>query len=200
MNPILLILIIIYLIVTLTKNVFTNQEISQSMNPIVANIIVFIRTNIDNIYLTIFIMLGLIVYFAVIGIDLDDKPTKKFEGEILVEKFENLGENEDDLDKRLAKEKVKDKVIENEYATAHHKVVKTLSSLDRDKKCRDKAEHTCKVDPNCIWCLGPDKGCYGGTGAGITHATDGEKCNHFMYNGEERKHIRDGLGITTKVN
>ena len=104
-------------------------------------------------------MLGLIVYFAVIGIDLDDKPTKIFEGEILVEKFENLGENEDDLDKRLAKEKVKDKVIENEYATAHHKVVKTLSSLDRDKKCRDKAEHTCKVDPNCIWCLGPDKGC-----------------------------------------
>ena len=175
MNPILLILIIIYLIVTLTKNVFTNQEISQSMNPIVANIIVFIRTNIDNIYLTIFIMLGLIVYFAVIGIDLDDKPTKKFEGEILVEKFENLGENEDDLDKRLAKEKVKDKVIENEYATAHHKVVKTLSSLERDKKCRDKTEHTCKVDPNCIWCIGPDKGCYGGTSAGITHVADGEK-------------------------
>ena len=138
MNPILLILIIVYLIITLTKNVFTNAEISESMNPIIGNAIIFIRANIDNIYLTIFIMLGLIIYFAIIGVDLDDKPTKELEGEILVEKFENLGENNDTFDKRLAKEKVKDKVIENEYAMAHHKVVKTLSSIDRDKKCRDK--------------------------------------------------------------
>lgn len=200
MNPILLILIVVYLIIVLTKNVFSNAEITDSMNPIIANAFLFIRNNIDNIYLTIFTMLGLIVYFAVIGLNLDTKPTKKFEGEILVEKFENLGKNDDSFDKQLAKEKVKDKVIENEYATAHHNVVKTLSSLDRDKKCRDKVEHTCKIDPNCIWCIGPDKGCYGGTGAGITHPADGEKCNHFMYNGEERKHIRDGLGITHKVN
>ena len=113
MNPILLILIIVYLIVTLTKNVFTNTEISESVNPIIGNILIFIRTNIDNIYLTMFAMLGLIVYFAVIGVNLDDKSTKELEGEILVEKFENLGENSDDFDKRLAKEKVKDKVIEN---------------------------------------------------------------------------------------
>ena len=200
MNPILLILVVVYLVVVLTKNVFSNAEISNSTTPAIGNVILFIRNNIDNIYLTIFVILGLIVYFAVAGVDLDDKPTKKFEGEILVEKFNNLGKKNNDLDDQLAKEKVKDKVIENEYAKAHHKVVKTLSSIDRDQKCREKVEHTCKVDPSCIWCIGPDKGCYGGTGAGITHANDDEKCNHFVYNGEERKHIRDGLGITHKVN
>ena len=92
------------------------------------------------------------------------------------------------------------KLIEKEYADSHHRVTQTLSSIDRDKKCRDKVEHTCQVDPNCIWCLGPDKGCYGGSSAGITHAVEGEKCNHFMFNGQERKHISDGLGITHKVN
>ena len=200
MNPILVILIVIYLIVVLTKNVIPNTEISESTNPIIGNALLFIRENIDNIYLTIFVMLGLIGYFATIGVKLDDEPTKKFEGQILVEKFDNLGKKNDSFDKKLAEEKVKDKVIENEYAASHHKVVKTLSSVERDKKCREKVEHTCKVDPSCIWCIGPDKGCYGGTGAGITHATNGEKCNHFMYNGQERKHVRDGLGITHKVN
>jgi len=203
MNPIILILIIVYLVVVLTKNVFSNNEIAESTNPIVGNIILFIRNNIDNIYLTIFVMLGLIIYFSMIGVNLDDKPTKKFDGEILMEKFDNLGK-EKNTDKvfnlALGKEKIKDKLIEKEYADSHHRVTQTLSSIDRDKKCRDKVEHTCQVDPNCIWCLGPDKGCYGGSSAGITHAVEGEKCNHFMFNGQERKHISDGLGITHKVN
>lgn len=203
MNPILLILIVIYLIIVLTKNIFSNNEIAESTNPIIGNVIIFIRNNVDNIYLTIFVMLGLIIYFAVIGVNLDEKPTKKLEGEILVEKFENLGKddkNDKDFDLALGKEKVKDKVIEQEYAKSHHKVTQTLSSIERDKKCREKVEHTCEIDPNCIWCLGPDKGCYGGSSAGITHASNSEKCNHFMFNGKEYKHIRDGLGITHKVN
>ena len=54
MNPILLILIVVYLIIVLTKNVFSNAEITDSMNPIIANAFLFIRNNIDNIYLTIF--------------------------------------------------------------------------------------------------------------------------------------------------
>jgi len=203
MDPILLILIVIYLIIVLTKNIFSNNEIAESTNPIIGNVIIFIRNNVDNIYLTIFVMLGLIIYFAVIGVNLDEKPTKKLEGEILVEKFENLGKddkNDKDFDLALGKEKVKDKVIEQEYAKSHHKVTQTLSSIERDKKCREKVEHTCEIDPNCIWCLGPDKGCYGGSSAGITHASNNEKCNHFMFNGKEYKHIRDGLGITHEVN
>lgn len=200
MNPILLILIVIYLIIVLTKNVFSKSEIADSTNPIVGNVILFIRNNVDNIYLTIFIMLGLIIYFAVIGVNLDDKPTKKFEGEILVEKFGNLGKDNKSFDLALGEEKVKDKAIEQEYAKSHHAVTQTLSSIERDKKCREKVEHTCEIDPNCIWCLGPDKGCYGGSSAGITHASNNEKCNHFMFEGEERKHVQDGLGISYKVN
>lgn len=199
MNPILLMLVIVYLVIALTKNVFSNADIAASTNPIVGGVLLFIRDNVDNIYLTMFAMLGMIVYFASVGASLDDKPTKRFEGEILVEKFGGLGEKSKAIDLALSKEKVKDKLIEQEYADSHHKVTQTLSSIERDKMCRAKAEHTCAVDPNCIWCIGPDKGCYGGTSAGITHARDGEKCNHFVQSGEERKHVRDGLGITYKV-
>ena len=36
MNPILLILIVVYLIIVLTMNDFSNAEITHSMNPIIA--------------------------------------------------------------------------------------------------------------------------------------------------------------------
>lgn len=199
MNPVLLILITIYLVVVFTQNIISNKSIIESTNPLVGNIILFIRMNIDNIFLTVFVMLGIIVYFAIIGVNMDDHPTKYIDREIVVEKYENLDPIKN-FDQAISHEKLKDKLIEHEYAKSHHNLTQTLSSIERDKKCREKSDHTCEIDPNCIWCLGPNKGCFGGSGAGIAHATNDEKCNHFMFNSEEYKHVKDGLGITYKVN
>ena len=79
MNPILLILIILYLIIVLSKNVLSNKEISQELPLIIANTILFIREYLEDIFITIFIMLFLIAYFAVIGIDLNAKTKKHIE-------------------------------------------------------------------------------------------------------------------------
>jgi hypothetical protein len=198
MNPVLLIFITIYLVVVFTQTIISNKSILESTNPIFGNIIVFIRTHIDNIFLTVCIMLGLIVYFAVIGVNLDDRPTKYIDREIVIEKYENL-DSVENIDQAISHEKVKDKLIEHEYAKSHHNLTHTLSSIERDKKCREKSDHTCEIDPNCILCLGPTKGCLGGSGAGITHALNDEKCNHFLFNGEEHKHVKAGLGITHKI-
>lgn len=197
MNPILLLLTLIYLIVILTKNIFSNKDLIKYTTPIVANVIISIRKNLDNIYLTIFTMLGLITYFSIIGVDMNRKSKKEIQGEFVIEKYENLGK---DIDEKLSKEKNKDKELEEEYANAHNKVIKNLSSIERDKECRKKNEETCEIDNNCIWCIGPDKGCYGGSSAGITHRINNEKCNHFMYNNSEYKHVKDGFGITQKIN
>ena len=47
MNPILLILIILYLIIVLSKNVLSNKEISQELPLIIANTILFIREDLN---------------------------------------------------------------------------------------------------------------------------------------------------------
>ena len=87
MNPILLILIILYLVIVLSKNVLSNKEISQELPLIIANTILFIREYLEDIFITIFIMLFLIAYFAVIGIDLNAKTKKHIEKTVIIEKF-----------------------------------------------------------------------------------------------------------------
>ena len=89
MNPIILTLIIIYLVIILTKNVLSNKEIASDMPNAIANVMLFIRKYLDDIFLVIFVMLGLIIYFAVLGINLNAKHKVTLENEVVVEKFKS---------------------------------------------------------------------------------------------------------------
>ena len=74
MNLIILTLLIIYLTVVLTKNVITNKDLAGSLPPAIGNIMIFIRDNMNDIFLTMSIMLAMITYFAVTGVSFDAKP------------------------------------------------------------------------------------------------------------------------------
>ena len=89
MNPIILTLIIIYLVIILTKNIFSNKDIAADMPNVIANIMLFIRKYLDDIFLVIFVMLGLIIYFAVLGINLNPERKVTIEDEVVVEKFKS---------------------------------------------------------------------------------------------------------------
>ena len=43
MNPILLIIIILYLVIVLSKNILSNKEVSEELPSIIADIVLFIR-------------------------------------------------------------------------------------------------------------------------------------------------------------
>ena len=139
MNPILLTLIIIYLVIVLTKNVFSNKEIASDMPPIIANIMLFIRKNLDDIFLTIFTMLGLIIYFTVAGVNLNANSHHKIEDEIIVERFDNM---------------VKQRMSEYKKHTLNAMKKEPGSIEEKEEHCNTFSKHKdiCLQQPYCGWC------------------------------------------------
>ena len=87
MNPILLIIIILYLVIVLSKNILSNKEVSEELPSIIADIVLFIRKYLEDIFIVMFVMLFIIAYFAIIGIDLNAKTKKHLEETVIIEKF-----------------------------------------------------------------------------------------------------------------
>ena len=87
MNPILLIIIILYLVIVLSKNVLSNKEVSEELPSIIADIVLFIRKYLEDIFIVMFVMVFIIAYFAIIGIDLNAKTKKHVEETVIIEKF-----------------------------------------------------------------------------------------------------------------
>ena len=90
MNPIVLTFLIIYLTVVLTKNVISNKELAASLPPAIGSVMIFIRDNMNDIFLTMAVMLGMITYFVVAGVSFDAKPKVTLEKEVTIEKFDNI--------------------------------------------------------------------------------------------------------------
>ena len=62
---------------------------------------IFIRDNMNDIFLTMAVMLAMIIYFAVAGVSFDGKPKVTLEKEVTIEKFDNI----ESLNKRAKERK-----------------------------------------------------------------------------------------------
>ena len=100
MNPIILTLISIYLVVVLSKNVFPRNDVKSSLAPPIAATVIFIRTHMDDIFITVLVLLGLIVYFTMAGVNLNPKSHVTIEKEVTMEKFDNIDSVDDIHDVR----------------------------------------------------------------------------------------------------
>lgn len=142
MNPIILTLIIIYLIVILTKNVFSNKELAASLPPGLANVVLFIRKYMNDIFITIFLMLGMMIYFAMAGVTFDGKPKVTLEKEVTIEKFSQISGDKNENDHRK----------EWQNLRKAHKEQSGSHSMHTEDRCRAYGEKTtCLRDQHCGW-------------------------------------------------
>ena len=104
MNPIILSIAIIYFVILITKGLFSSKELQNYLPSYLANIVIFIQNNATDIIFTVGIMLSIIVYFAIIGVDLNTKSKLHLKKEVVYEGFMTSKGLVSDADKIVKKD------------------------------------------------------------------------------------------------
>lgn len=197
MNPIVLSIAILYFVILITKGLFSSKELQNILPSYLANIIIFIQTNATDIILTVVIMLSIIVYFTIAGIDLNTKSKLHLKKEVVYEGFGNGGILPD-AEKIVNNELFPAPPAVEEYKTIEDDVNSFLSKKgisEQDKHCRLLSSvGECMKTNFCTWCGSDENGqCYKGGLSGPTFYPTlkknkpGFKCDEYYFKGNAKK-------------
>tara|TARA_B100001287_G_scaffold144302_1_gene121323 strand:- start:6786 stop:7433 length:648 start_codon:yes stop_codon:yes gene_type:complete len=199
MNPIILSIAILYFVILITKGLFSSKEL-QSMLPLyLANIIIFMQTNATDIILTVAVMLSIIVYFTIIGVDLNTKGKLRLKKEVVYEGFVTSKGVVQDAAKIANKDLFPDSPPVPEYKTTEDEVDTFLSRKGGIEKQNEHCKllsslDDCMKTSFCTWCGDQEKGeCHkGGIGGPTYYPTlkkenENFKCDEYYFRGKSKK-------------
>ena len=198
MNPIILSIAIIYFVILITKGLFSSKELQNYLPSYLANIVIFIQNNATDIIFTVGIMLSIIVYFAIIGVDLNTKSKLHLKKEVVYEGFMTSKGLVSDADKIVKKDLFPHSKVD-EYQSTNDIVESYLAKkggiAKQDEHCKLLSDmESCMTTSFCTWCGDDTKGkCYKGGISGPTFYATLEKedknfkCDEFYFRGNQKK-------------
>lgn len=198
MNPIILSIAVLYFTILITKGLFSSKVLQSNLPSYLANIIIFIQDNATDIIFTVTIMLSIIVYFTIIGVDLNTKSKLHLKREVVYEGFNNGGIiNDANIIVKNSLYPASPKV--KEYKTIEDDVDSFLSRKGgikgQNKHCKLLSSmNDCMKTSFCTWCGDTEKGeCHKGGLSGPTFYStmkknnNNFKCDEYYFRGNSKK-------------
>ena len=199
MNPIILSIAVLYITILITKGLFSSKELQRNLPSYLANIIIFIQNNATNIIFTVAIMLSIIVYFTIIGVDLNTKSKLRLKRTIVYEGFKPEGGILMDAKAIFNNDQFPAFPEVDEYETIEDEVDTFLSRKGgikgQDKHCKLLSSmNDCMKSSFCTWCGDTEKGeCHKGGLNGPTFFptlkknNNNFKCDEYYFRGISKK-------------
>ena len=198
MNPIILSIAVLYITILITKGLFSSKELQRNLPSYLANIIIFIQNNATNIIFTVAIMLSIIVYFTIIGLNLNTKSNLRLKRTVVYEGFKPGGIlmdakaifNNDQFPVSPTVKKYK--TIEDDV---HSFLSRKGDIKEQNKHCKLLSSmDDCMKTSFCTWCGDTEKGeCHkGGLNGPTFYSTmkknnNNFKCDEYYYRGNSKK-------------